>query len=112
MRAGLVGRPRAKSMRYQPAFRPSKGQRLCQLVSCALAGPARHRRPASASKAAAKIRPQLTLVGKAMNGLTLAAQITGMDGSGTRLVLRRPPVAARRKVRAQDQLALEAARLE
>src|SRR6266699_5923231 len=37
---------------------------------------------------------------------------SGLDGSGARLALRRHPVASRRKVRAQDELALETARLE
>ena len=36
----------------------------------------------------------------------------GLDGSGARLALRRHPVASRREVRAQDELALETARFE
>jgi hypothetical protein len=35
-----------------------------------------------------------------------------LDGSGARLALRRHPVASRREVRAQDELALETARLK
>src|SRR5439155_15291817 len=36
----------------------------------------------------------------------------GLDGSGARLARRRHPVASRREVRAQDELAVETARLE
>src|SRR5215472_17634912 len=36
----------------------------------------------------------------------------GVDGSGLRLALRRLPVASWREVRAQDELAVEASRLE
>src|SRR5215831_3792252 len=36
----------------------------------------------------------------------------GLDESGARLALRRHPVASRREIRAQDELAVEAARLE
>jgi hypothetical protein len=35
-----------------------------------------------------------------------------LDGSGVRLALRRRPVAPRREIRAQDELALETARFE
>jgi mono/diheme cytochrome c family protein len=36
----------------------------------------------------------------------------GLDGSGARLALRRHPLASRREVRAEDELALETARLK
>ena len=46
--------------------------------------------------------------------LTLAAQVAerGVDRSGSRLVPRRHPVVWRRKVRAQDELALKTPRLD
>ena len=51
--------------------------------------------------------------GKAMSGRCWhSGRGRGPGTSGTRLALRRQPVTARRKVRAQDELAIETACLE
>jgi hypothetical protein len=44
--------------------------------------------------------------------LNMVNWVLTLDGNGARLALRRHSVASRREVRAQDELALETARLE